>query len=232
MKNKLNNQGKKKNSGAAAKEAKAAKAAFAGAAKNAREGQGGQGAQGTQGAGVRLIKKYNNRRLYDSQNSCYIKLDELKEMILNGEEFRVLNVSGEDVTSQTLISILLSEELMGQPIFSEQMLRNMVMFTQGPMRGPMLAFLEQCLPLFMQGNRQLLERFGGRLGAKEMESLVVLQSNMIRQMMEQYVFRGLENYLSTQKSMEKFMSLSDPFNFKNFLLPRDSKRPSDSASEE
>ncbi|MCH9757513.1 MAG: hypothetical protein K0U19_00185 [Proteobacteria bacterium] len=170
-------------------------------------------------SGERIIKKYNNRRLYDSQNSRYITLDELKELIINGEEFRVCTASGEDVTRQTLISILLAGEVMGQPLFSEQTLRNMVMFMQGPMRGPMKVFFEQCLPLFARSNSELIEKFGSQIGSKELDSLAVLQGNMVRQLMEQYVFRGLENYLTTQKNMEKMMSIQNPLSFANMFTP-------------
>lgn len=177
--------------------------------------------------GERMIKKYNNRRLYDTKNSRYITLDELKELILSGDEFRVCTTDGEDITRQTLLSILLSGEVMGQPLFSEQALRNMVMFMQGPMRGPMKVFFEQCMPMFAQSNRELMEKFGATLGGGELDSLAVLQGTMVRRLMEQYVFRGLENYLSTQKNMEKMMSMQAPFPFANMFAPPDREAEKD-----
>ena len=170
-------------------------------------------------AEVRIIKKYNNRRLYDTQDSRYITLDELKELIINGGEFRVYTTADEDVTRQTLISMLLSDEVMGQPVLSEQTLRNMVMFTQGPMRAPMKVFFEQCVPLFASGNRALMEKFGADISSKELDSLAVLQGTMMRQLMEQYIFRSLENYLSTQKNMEKLISMQTPFPFGGMFTP-------------
>ena len=162
----------------------------------------------------RIIKKYSNRRLYDKQQSRYITLEELKELVLAGEDFRVVTTQGEDITSQTLITMLVSGEVMGQPMFSEQNLRNMVMFMNGPMRGPMTVFFEQCMPLFARSQEQLMEKFGSPVGGKELESLAVLQGNFVRQMMEQYVCRGLENYLTAQKNMEKMMSMQS-FSFPN-----------------
>lgn len=160
----------------------------------------------------RIIKKYSNRRLYDKRQSRYITLDELKDLVLAGEDFRVLTTQGEDITSQTLITMLVSGEVMGQPVFSERNLRNMVMFMNGPMRGPLAVFFDQCMPLFARSQKELMEKFGASVGGKELESLAVLQGNFVRQMMEQYVCRGLENYLTTQKNMEKMMAMQ-PFPF-------------------
>lgn len=177
----------------------------------------------------RIIKKYSNRRLYDTEQSRYISLDDLKEMILDGTEFRVLTTKNEDITSPTLISILMSSEVMGQPVFSEQNLRSMVMFMHGPMRGVMRVFLEQCMPLFVQTQQQLVEKYGAdALGQGELENLAVLQGTIVRQLMEQYVCRGMENYLSVQKNMENAMKMQ-PFTFPAAFNPMDihSFRPKD-----
>ena len=196
----------------AKKSAKKSAQKTAAPAPAASEGEGAD-------ANVRVIKKYSNRRLYDTKDSRYITLDELRELIVSGGEFRVCTASGEDVTRQTLISMLLSGEVMGQPVFSEQTLRNMVMFTQGPMRAPMKVFFEQCVPLFASGNRALMEKFGADISSKELDSLAVLQGTMMRQLMEQYIFRSLENYLSTQKNMEKLISMQTPFPFGGMFTP-------------
>ena len=77
----------------------------------------------------RVVRKYSNRRLYDSRQSKYINLDELKDLILAGEPLQVVNASdGADITRQTLVQVLLSEEVFGEPVFSEQSLRNLILF--------------------------------------------------------------------------------------------------------
>ena len=174
----------------------------------------------TASAPPRIIKKYSNRRLYDTEQSRYITLDNLKNMVLEGTDFRVLTAKGEDVTAPTLINLLLSGEVMGQPVFSEQSLRNMVMFMHGPMRGPMKILLDQCMPLFQRTHRQITERFGTTLSNQELESLAVVQGNLIRQMMERYICQGLENYLETQKNFEKMMNFQ-PFGFPNPFNPKE-----------
>jgi polyhydroxyalkanoate synthesis repressor PhaR len=154
----------------------------------------------------RVIRKYSNRRLYDTEQSRYITLDELKNMILAGTPFSVLTAKGEDITSSALLSVLLGSEVMGRPVFSEQNLRSMVMFMHGPMRGPARVFFEQCMPLFLQAQASLTEKLGGNINERDLENLALLQGNFVRQVMEQYVCRGLENYLATQKNMERMMA--------------------------
>ena len=169
----------------------------------------------------RLIKKYSNRRLYDTEQSRYITLDELKEMVLAGVDFAVITAKGEDITSPTLLSILLSSEVMGQPVFSEQNLRSMVMFMHGPMRGPAKVFFDQCVPLFVRTQQQLVEKFGTNIEHQDLENLAILQGNFVRQVMEQYICRNLENYLATQKNMETFLNQSLPFNNLFGMTPED-----------
>src|SRR5690606_2971980 len=73
--------------------------------------------------GVRAIKKYPNRRLYDTQTSSYITLTEVKEMVMACEHFAVLDAkSGEDLTRSILLQIILEEETGGVPMFSTQAL--------------------------------------------------------------------------------------------------------------
>ena len=63
-------------------------------------------------------------------------------MVLEGTDFCVLAAkTNDDITAQTLLHVLLSEEMFGEPFFSEQSLRNLIMFMRGPMRGPMSVFL-------------------------------------------------------------------------------------------
>ena len=68
---------------------------------------------------IRLIKKYPNRRLYDTQTSAYITLADVKELVLKNEKFQVLDAkSAEDLTRAILLQIILEEESSGTPMFS------------------------------------------------------------------------------------------------------------------
>ena len=71
----------------------------------------------------RLIKKYPNRRLYDTRESAYITLCDVKILVLSGENFSVIDArSGEDLTRSILLQIIAEEEEAGVPLFSEKLL--------------------------------------------------------------------------------------------------------------
>ena len=180
---------------------------------------------------TRVIKKYPNRRLYDSGQSRYITLDELKDMVIAGESFSVRDAkSGEDLTRQVLIQALLSEESFGQPVMSEEALRNLVAFFHGPFRGPMAAYFEQCMPFFLESQRRLQGGHAGSLSPDELEKIAAAQGAMMRRVMEQYVFGNMENFINTQaqmqENMQKMMSgeMNPMFNMPDFFKPPDKKK--------
>ncbi|MDP2135201.1 MAG: polyhydroxyalkanoate synthesis repressor PhaR, partial [Sulfuritalea sp.] len=77
----------------------------------------------------RLIKKYPNRRLYDTRTSTYITLADVKELVLAHEAFQVLDAkSGDDLTRAILLQIILEEEAGGAPMFSSDLLSQMIRF--------------------------------------------------------------------------------------------------------
>jgi polyhydroxyalkanoate synthesis repressor PhaR len=80
---------------------------------------------------VRVLKKYPNRRLYDTQASAYVTLADVKAMVLAGEAFEVRDAkSGEDLTRAILLQIILEEETAGAPMFSTDMLQQIIRFCQ------------------------------------------------------------------------------------------------------
>lgn len=157
-------------------------------------------------SGPRVIKKYPNRRLYDSGQKRHITLDDLKRMAAEGERFCVRDAkTGEDITRAALLQALLSEESFDRPVLSEESLRNLVALFHGPFRGPMAAYLEQCLPVFLESQRKLQSRFGSSLSAGDLENIAALQGAMTRRMLEQYVFGSVENFLGAQRQMHDGM---------------------------
>jgi polyhydroxyalkanoate synthesis repressor PhaR len=108
-------------------------------------------AAGTDAAdGARILKKYPNRRLYDTQASSYITLADVKRMVMAGERFEVRDAkSGEDLTRSILLQIILEEETGGVPIFSTQMLAQLIRFYGHAMQGMMGAYLEKNLQTFI-----------------------------------------------------------------------------------
>src|SRR6187397_1481953 len=76
---------------------------------------------------LRLIKKYPNRRLYDTKTSSYITLADVKQMVLKNEDFQVLDAkTNEDLSRQILLQIILEEESGGMPMFSSDLLSQMI----------------------------------------------------------------------------------------------------------
>lgn len=99
---------------------------------------------------VRVIKKYPNRRLYDTDSSSYITLTDVKTLVMRGEPFVVRDAkSGQDLTRSILLQIILEEETAGVPLFSENMLANIIRFYGHAMQGYMGSHLEKNLQVFM-----------------------------------------------------------------------------------
>ena len=169
------------------------------------------------------IKKYSNRRLYDTSKSRYVTLEELKNMIVDGVAFEVYDSkTNENITRMVLLQALLSEETFDKPILSEQSLRNLVLFFHGPFRGAMAAYFEECLPAFLDAQRNMHDKFGASLSAADMEKITALQAMMTRQVLEQYVFGGVEKFIDAQKQMQQNMQNmmgGNMFNFSDFFTP-------------
>jgi len=95
--------------------------------------------------GTRVVKKYGNRRLYDTRDSCYINLDELLDLFSAEEELRVLDaMSGEDLTERTLRHALLTEESVMPP----QILRAFLRYRTGSVRTDFERHLEKAVARF------------------------------------------------------------------------------------
>lgn len=117
---------------------------------------------------VRVLKKYPNRRLYDSQGSCYITLADVKQMVLDGEAFEVRDAkSGEDLTRAILLQIILEEESAGAPMFSTQSLAQIIRFYGHAMQGAMGSYLEQNLRAFADMQTRFMEQAQGLYDPKQ-----------------------------------------------------------------
>jgi polyhydroxyalkanoate synthesis repressor PhaR len=108
---------------------------------------------------LRLIKKYPNRRLYDTQTSSYITLADVKELVLKHEEFQVIDAkSGEDLTRQILLQIILEEESAGAPMFSHDVLTQFIRFYGNAMQGIMGNYLERNVQAFLEIQKSIQEQ--------------------------------------------------------------------------
>ena len=110
-------------------------------------------------ASPRIIKKYPNRRLYDTETSSYITLAEVKELVLGYKEFQVQDAkSGEDLTRSILLQIILEEESGGVPMFSQEMLANIIRYYGHAMQGLMGSYLERSIFAFHEAQKRFQEQ--------------------------------------------------------------------------
>ncbi len=111
---------------------------------------------------VRVIKKYPNRRLYDTATSAYITLADVRALVLGGVHFVVRDVkTGDDLTRSILLQIILEEESGGMPFFSERMLADIIRFYGHSMQGFMGSYLEQSVQAIADLQRQMADQTKG-----------------------------------------------------------------------
>jgi polyhydroxyalkanoate synthesis repressor PhaR len=110
---------------------------------------------------VRIIKKYPNRRLYDTEISRYITLADVRSLVMQGVEFRVADTSNdEDITRSILLQIMLEEESGGEPLFTSGMLAQIIRFYGGTLHGLFARYLEDSLDLFAKQQSQIRQTWG------------------------------------------------------------------------
>ena len=108
---------------------------------------------------ARLIKKYPNRRLYDTKTSVYITLADVKKLVMGGEEFQVVDAkTGDDLTRSILLQIILEEEAAGAPMFSSDVLTQFIRSYGNAMQGMLGAYLERNMQLFGEIQKSMREQ--------------------------------------------------------------------------
>ncbi len=111
---------------------------------------------------VRVIKKYPNRRLYDTDTSTYITLADVKQLVMDAERFVVRDAkSNEDLTRSILLQIILEEEAGGAPMFTEAVLGNIIRFYGHAMQGFMGSYLEKNVQVFTDIQTKMAEQSRG-----------------------------------------------------------------------
>lgn len=128
----------------------------------------------------RLIKKYPNRRLYDTEESRYVTLAEVKDLVMRNIDFKVVDSqSEEDITRSILLQIIMEQESGGQPLFTADMLASFIRFYGDTAQAAFTTFLDQGLSFFLQQQRTLSEHMGDLWRTNPMEFWMrVGQQNM------------------------------------------------------
>ena len=115
---------------------------------------------------VVIIKKYANRRLYNTESSTYITLEHLAGMVREKREFKVVDAkTGEDITHNVLTQIILDEENGGQPMLPVNFLRQLIAMYGGSMQSMVPQFLEESLEAFQRNQSQFRDAMAGAFAA-------------------------------------------------------------------
>lgn len=168
---------------------------------------------------LRLIKKYPNRRLYDTQTSTYITLADVKQLVLENAEFQVVDAkSTEDLTRSILLQIILEEETAGAPMFTAPMLSQIIRFYGHAMQGIMGAYLEKNIQAFMEIQNKLGEQskglYGAKFGPETWAQFMNVQTPMIQSMMSNYIDQSKNLFVQMQDQLQnqtKSMFTAFPF---------------------
>jgi polyhydroxyalkanoate synthesis repressor PhaR len=156
---------------------------------------------------IRLIKKYPNRRLYDTRTSAYITLSDVKQLVLDGERFQVVDAkSGEDLTRSILLQIILEEESGGKPMFSATALSQIIRFYGHAMQGVMGAYLEKNIQAFIEIQERMAEQsqgmYGTQFGPEAWTQFMNVQAPILQNMMSNYVDQSKNLFVQMQDQMQ------------------------------
>ncbi|HEV3104306.1 MAG TPA: polyhydroxyalkanoate synthesis repressor PhaR [Trinickia sp.] len=156
----------------------------------------------------RFIKKYPNRRLYDTETSTYITLSDVKQLVLDQEDFKVIDAkSNEDLTRSILLQIILEEESGGVPMFSSSMLSQIIRFYGHAMQGMMGAYLEKNIQAFIEIQNKLAEQSkslyeGNALNPEVWSQFMNMQAPMMQGMMTSYIEQSKNMFVQMQEQMQ------------------------------
>ncbi|WP_132289769.1 polyhydroxyalkanoate synthesis repressor PhaR [Marinobacterium mangrovicola] len=116
---------------------------------------------------VRILRKYTNRRLYDTSRSCYVTLEDVKQLVLNGEQFQVQDSkTGNDLTRNILLQIISEQEAEGHgTLLTNQVLQQLIRFYGDSMQGMMSQYLEQSIAAFLEHQDRIREQMQTMMGA-------------------------------------------------------------------
>jgi len=176
---------------------------------------------------IRTIKKYPNRRLYDTANSGYITLADVKQMVLDGLAFRVIDAkSNEDLTRQILLQIILDEEAGGMPMFSSDMLSQMIRFYGTAQQTIIGQYIEQNVQAFLAIQKKLQEQAKQVYGDKMMltpelwKQFMQMQAPGMQGMLGNYLEQSAKLFIDMQQRMQdQTRGMFSAFTFPTFGTP-------------
>ncbi|MFC1664275.1 polyhydroxyalkanoate synthesis repressor PhaR [Pseudomonadota bacterium] len=128
----------------------------------------------------RIVKKYPNRRLYDTEISRYITLGDLRESILKGVKFQVMDANtGDDITRNILLQIITEQESGGTPLFTVDILTQMIRFYGDSARGVFTEFLAKSMELFGQQQAMYQQQVEKSVGVNPIDTIAEMAQRNI-----------------------------------------------------
>lgn len=160
------------------------------------------------------IKKYANRRLYNTATSSYVTLDHLSKMVKEGEDFVVYDAkSGDDITRSVLTQIIVEEESKGEHLLPTSFLRQLIGFYGGNMEMLVPKYLEHTMQSFAKNQEQmndmLRNSMGGMFPLQQMEELSKQNRTMFEQAMKMFTPGAAMGETSTASDSGKSASNSN-----------------------
>lgn len=151
----------------------------------------------------RIIKKYPNRRLYDTDTSSYITLAQVKRLVMDSEPFVVIDVkTGEDLTRSILLQIILEEESNDSPMFTAPVLASVIRFYGHAMQGFMGGYLEKNMQQLMDVQAKFAEQSKG-LSPEMWTQFMALQSPVLQSMLGGKLEQSKNLFEQMQEQMQK-----------------------------
>lgn len=153
---------------------------------------------------VTIIKKYANRRLYNTGTSTYVTLDDLAEMVKGGEDFLVQDAkSGEDLTRSVLTQIIFEQENRGTNLLPITVLRQLIRFYDDSMQAVVPSYLEHSINAFVADQEKIREAMAGSLGTTPLGAMSGMSS-----VMQEQTRRNMELF---QQAMSNAVTMFVPF---------------------
>ena len=151
----------------------------------------------------RIIKKYPNRRLYDTSTSSYITITEVKQLVMDQVSLMVIDAkTNEDLTRSIFLQIILEQESAGVPMFTEQVLANIIRFYGHTMQPLMGSYLERSIQAITQFQTQVTEN-SKQLSPEVWQQLLPLQAPVLQGMMGQYAEQSNALILKMQEQVQE-----------------------------
>jgi len=149
-------------------------------------------AKSSEGSGTVIIKKYANRRLYNTESSSYITLDHLAQMTRDGRDFKVIDAkTEEDITHNILTQIIMEEENRGQTMLPVSFLRQLISLYGDSMQAMVPQYLEASMDAFRKNQSQFRQALEGAFGGGPLAEITKRNLDMFEAAAEAFKKTGI-----------------------------------------